>query len=987
MNKIDLEQDESGVLPRGTIKRIVQQERLALPWLTENQIYSLRKRRQENKLHNIELARQAKEFDCEQGNKGNMEDDMTDDDSSFDSMQSNGHLYYDIETLRTAGAALNVPFQTAVGRKKGSTNKERQEEVSKSKALRDSIAETWHEIQYEINDKAKDNTMLFELIAIQKGKFDSNEHISESTIRSRCRRGNLTDVQRGRISPMEDVEPTLCCLLVYASRMGQYVSQGKCITMANELIRGTLVGRRLSYWKLKYVHACRERYLFNRGEIPSETVGWGWFRGFQKRHSEITSKYVSNMKHYRSTWSTYAMLLDMYQIVYGLFVEWGHAVKLPQPQWQDEHGNEVPKERAMGSQVEYKLLYPDRILTMDETGDNGNQAKDFATREHKVICETDGPQPKKACAIDDTSWTVQGFTTLGGKAVLFVIILKKAAPLNFNEHYGFDLEAPWIGEGENACDNGQLPTQEQMNRNKGPERRWPGPISCEFNGITIPSLVVASKGGGVNDDILAAALRHLDELNVFPREEGVPHPTLLVDGHGSRLQPKFVQYINNLKADFTADTDADHRWNCALGLPHSTHHWQVGDSAEENQAFKYHSRVKKDRIRDLQEKINRPPSIKRFHVVPICNFAFRRSFMKEESVKRAVAARGWNPLNMNCLHKKEILQTKVSEGMTYSKRNLTPAELACVKQGEGIIDLLNLNGDVCQQVFRNCAKKQDRLFAQEQRMKEKREARKKQNGIAMLEVFGKVTSGKLYDNGVASVNDPNLITLLRTKRAKEDETHFIKECKKYIEEKKKFDEGESLFSSVCARKEQHGSIIISNRDLDRLIRWKWSALPHIQRPKVKELSGKTKEETRRIKVSTWEAWELRTDPLPPLMPTDFETYSETAVKEVMQGAPDLQPAQFPNVSNDVVVVSQAEGNQKDVDASDTNEEDNDDMEKDNETEADDESSKGMQDDCEMEAEMSVLSGFDSMASEPFDSPQSGIRTAQSISIRPERLKR
>ena len=82
------------------------------------------------------------------------------------------------------------------------------------------------------------------------------------------------------------------------------------------------------------------------------------------------------------------MLLDMYKMVYGLLLEWKHAIELPCPQWQDQHGNEVPEDESLGCKVEYKLLYPDRVLTMDETGDNGNQSGDKINRGNKYMCET-----------------------------------------------------------------------------------------------------------------------------------------------------------------------------------------------------------------------------------------------------------------------------------------------------------------------------------------------------------------------------------------------------------------------------------------------------------------------------------------------------------------------------------------------------------------------------------------------------------------------
>ena len=48
------------------------------------------------------------------------------------------------------------------------------------------------------------------------------------------------------------------------------------------------------------------------------------------------------------------------------------------------HGNEVPEHEAsllLGSKVRYyKLTHPDRILSMDETGDTGDQSEDNPTQ-------------------------------------------------------------------------------------------------------------------------------------------------------------------------------------------------------------------------------------------------------------------------------------------------------------------------------------------------------------------------------------------------------------------------------------------------------------------------------------------------------------------------------------------------------------------------------------------------------------------------------
>ena len=63
----------------------------------------------------------------------------------------------------------------------------------------------------------------------------------------------------------------------------------------------------------------------------------------------------------------------------------------------------------------------------------------------------------------------------------------------------------------------------------------------------------------------------LDLCEVFPRAEGVIL-VLLIDGHQSRLNPKFLTYIN----------DQGHRWKVCLGVPYGTTLWQVGDSSEQN---------------------------------------------------------------------------------------------------------------------------------------------------------------------------------------------------------------------------------------------------------------------------------------------------------------------------------------------------------------------------------------------------------------------
>jgi len=119
-----------------------------------------------------------------------------------------------------------------------------------------------------------------------------------------------------------------------------------------------------------------------------------------------------------------------------MFLEWGLAMKLASPEWQDAEGNEVPKENVMGHPVQFTLLYPDLILVMDETGNSGNHSDDKATRAYMVMCKTGGPPPTPSCATDDITWTSQGFTSLFGKAVLYVVIIRKARNWNSSSNTG-----------------------------------------------------------------------------------------------------------------------------------------------------------------------------------------------------------------------------------------------------------------------------------------------------------------------------------------------------------------------------------------------------------------------------------------------------------------------------------------------------------------------------------------------------------------------
>ena len=71
-----------------------------------------------------------------------------------------------------------------------------------------------------------------------------------------------------------------------------------------------------------------------------------------------------------------------------------------------------------------------------------------------------------------------------------------------------------------------------------------------------------SESGGITADILVAVLTVLDELDAFPRDIRIT-PFMLIDGHPSRLDPKFLTYINN----------CNHQWKVCLCVLYATSLW------------------------------------------------------------------------------------------------------------------------------------------------------------------------------------------------------------------------------------------------------------------------------------------------------------------------------------------------------------------------------------------------------------------------------
>ena len=176
-------------------------------------------------------------------------------------------------------------------------------------------------------------------------------------------------------------------------------------------------------------------------------------------------------------------------------------------------------------------------------------------------------------------------------------------------------------------------------------------------------LTYALESGGITDDILIEIQKYFDETDVFPWLPGGAIPVLIVDGHQSRLDPKFVEYIN----------DDGHRWKVCLGVPYATTLWQVGDASEQNGMVKQEWYREKSKLMVWKDEHR---SIRPEDVMPILNKIFYKAYNNIKNNKKALAVRGWYPPSMKLLDHPSLsseTQTATQTPASSSNINAMPA--------------------------------------------------------------------------------------------------------------------------------------------------------------------------------------------------------------------------------------------------------------------------------------------------------------------------
>jgi len=157
--------------------------------------------------------------------------------------------------------------------------------------------------------------------------------------------------------------------------------------------------------------------------------------------------------------------------------------------------------------------------------------------------------------------------------------------------------------------------------------------TCTYLGKRIPCFFGTSPKASITSTLLADMLAFLDSLGMYDRS--IANPFLLLDGHHSRMMLPFLKCVTN----------KSHKWHCCFGVPYATHIWQVGDASAINGSFKINLTIAKH---EYMEKRG-VPRFEPTNIVPLVNKAFPLSFGNQKSAIKAIAHRGWNPLNLNRL--------------------------------------------------------------------------------------------------------------------------------------------------------------------------------------------------------------------------------------------------------------------------------------------------------------------------------------------------
>ena len=423
------------------------------------------------------------------------------------------------------------------------------------------------------------------------------------------------------------------------------------MNIINSMIVSNNLQEELIAWKKK--HGIKGD---NEGKL-----GAHYWVNFKKRHPEINSKRAVRFDSKRDDWCTIENFEKMYKGVYAAMVDAKVAIQLEEEVFVKPDGTITEKEEeSVGRKTKFLLTRPEYCLYVDEVGCNTSQKSDGNVGGQKFVVGTN-QRALISASHQDCHFTVLGFTNALGEAVCCVIILA-ASEVRAKDVMGLQ---PWV-----TTQIGNVTTNLEENSH-GPEKYYPYGPTCHVNGKVVETLVTCSESGSITSEILTQVLTHLDTHLCWDRVEATPF--LLLDGHGSRFELPFLNYIRSEET----------KWKVCIGVPYGTNLWQVGDSAQQNGAFKSKLSEEKAKLLERKQEMRLPFRIERHDAVGLTHRAWNHSFARVDSNKKAVVERGWGPLTYNLLDNEELTRKKDNKAVSsayqlallHGKENVDPSIL------------------------------------------------------------------------------------------------------------------------------------------------------------------------------------------------------------------------------------------------------------------------------------------------------------------------
>ena len=546
---------------------------------------------------------------------------------------------------------------------------------------------------------------------------------------------------------MKAIEEYLVSILNQMAKMRQPLCISEGLALANSLVVGTKWEKEIIEFKTK-----RGWSQFDDEGNKKELLGKKWYQRFWKRNSHIIErKATQKFAKDRSEWSVYRNFAQMYDEVYEAMVDAGVAKKLEEPMWVDMEGNATDEENAFGKKkATHTLTRPDMVIFVDEVGCNTSQEGDGHVGGQKKIVPR-GTVPKESATTNDNHFTLLGFTAATGEPVMCAIIMAGKS-INSDAVTGVNVFAQKVGDEADP---------DFVKNNTGPGKLYPLGPTCEFKGKQVPCVVAHTESGSITSELLASFLKHMDDIQVFPRDDPNVKPFLLLDGHGSRLELPFLTYVN---------TEA-HPWVVCIGVPYGTLYWQVGDSPEQNGSYKMAiTKAKTELVLKKQRCCWANPRVETYEIIVIVNAAWAKSFARVDRNKKAIAARGWNPLTRNLLDHPEIAETQEIAHQE-NQENSQETVASTLNFGTGVANKVMV--DILQNIDRENVRSQIR-----QNQEQGRQA------IETLTQCKKLSAGAVFKSGRAMLG-PDVLRVAVQRRIKKDEVEKQKVVRRNTERSKK----------------------------------------------------------------------------------------------------------------------------------------------------------------------------------------------------------